>query len=751
MYVAGGTHAQEASSNNERANAASGESALGVTQNKPQAFAGYTLVFPLRSRMTYLIDLQGRVVNDWESQYTAGQEAYLLENGHLLRATNLGDDEAYFAGASQGGRIQEFTWDGELVWDFKFHDERQIRHHAITRMPNGNVMMIVWERKTPEECIAAGVNPNSVGEGEILVDCLIEVKPTGKTTGEVAWEWHIWDHLIQDHDNTKANFGDVAAHPELIDANFARANGGFFGNVARGFRGPPTRDRDRDRRVDRNRDRNAQNEAVRRLQGIGYVGTASRRGGPRMPIPDWTHVNAVSYNAKFDQIMLSPREFNEVWIIDHSTTTAEAAGHTGGRYRKGGDLLYRWGNPQAYRAGSREDQRLFSQHDTHWIPEGLPGAGNMLVFNNGGGRPDGNYSSVDEVVLPVDADGNYIRATGAPFGPTEPIWTYTAKVPSDFFAVFMSGAQRLLSGNTLICTGFSSEIFEVTPDKEVVWRFVVPEDATGGPGGFGPPGGFSQRDGAGPSPGFGPPGGFGPPPGSVSILPGPFRAFFQLSDDQVKQLDEFEKGASASLDRLLTDEQRKQFDAMRADPAQWLQPADIKFGQIMPSAMRDELKLSDEQRKTLSELQTSVDDTIAKLFTDDQKEQFKRMEEMVRGFVGGMGPNFGPPGGGPNFGPPGGGGPNFGPPGRNGVAQGRRDRDGGRGGGPVGFGPGFMGGVPGSAGVFRAYRYGVNYPALVDKDLMPGKTLVEIADEKKSAANSTSAASRERQQDDEND
>jgi hypothetical protein len=166
--------------------------------------------------------------------------------------------------------------------------------------------------------------------------------------------------------------------------------------------------------------------------------------------------------------------------------------------------------------------------------------------------------------------------------------------------------------------------------------------------------------------------------------------------------------------------------------------------------MQDELKLSDEQRKTLGELQTSVDDTMAKLLTDDQKEQLEQMEQMIRGFMVAGGPNFGPPGDGPNFGPPGGG-PNFGPPGRNRFARGRRDGDGRRRGGPGGFGRGFMGGVPGSAAVFRAYRYGADYPALAGKKLTPRKTLVEIAEEKRTSANSASDANRERQRDDQND
>src|SRR5208283_5689413 len=123
-----------------------------------------------------------------------------------------------------------------------------------------------------EECIAAGVNPDFAGNGEILVDCLIEVKPEGKTGGRIVWEWHIWDHLIQDFDEKKPNFGVVAEHPELIDANFARSNGGFFGNFARAFPGGPSRPADNSKK-DAKPDKAATDEAVRRLRGIGYVGT----------------------------------------------------------------------------------------------------------------------------------------------------------------------------------------------------------------------------------------------------------------------------------------------------------------------------------------------------------------------------------------------------------------------------------------------------------------------------------------------
>ncbi len=87
-------------------------------------------------------------------------------------------------------------------------------------------------------------------------------------------------------------------------------------------------------------------------------------------MPDWTHVNAVAYDADLDQILLTVRAFSEFWIIDHSTTSAEVRGHAGGRSGMGGDLLYRWGNPQAYRAGTKLDQRLFSPHDCALDPAG---------------------------------------------------------------------------------------------------------------------------------------------------------------------------------------------------------------------------------------------------------------------------------------------------------------------------------------------------------------------------------------------
>ena len=384
--------------------------------NDEEAYEGYTLFSPEYSQYTYLINNSGQIVHIWKSNFLQGLGLHLLENGNLIR-TCLSKINTEFIGGGVTGCVEMYDWNNTLIWRYELTNNLVCLHHDIKPLPNGNILMTAWEYKTASEAIAAGRNPLTVLAGKLWPCFILEVEPIFPNGGNIVWEWHVWDHLIQDYDSSKYNYGVVANHPELIDINF---------------------------------------------EGL-TIGTI-----------DYNHINSIDYNEKFDQILLSSYTQNEIWVIDHSTTTTEAKGHTSGKSGKGGDLLYRWGNPQAYRAGNESDQNFFSQHDARWVKPGLPGEGNILVFNNGFLRqgPGLDYSSVDEIIPPVDDNGNYYLEPGSAYGPEDLIWSYTADNPTDFYAYYLSSNERLPNGNTLICDGDHGVFIQVTPDKEIVWRYV---------------------------------------------------------------------------------------------------------------------------------------------------------------------------------------------------------------------------------------------------------------------------------------
>ena len=394
---------------------------VGLFLNSSYVSEGYVLFAPFRHTETYLIDNEGRLIHSWASDFTPGSSAYLLENGNLLRGANWKTNPKFSGGA--GGRVEEFDWEGNLVWSFEYSGNTFQAHHDFEKLPNGNVLMIAWEVKPGDEAIASGRDPALLPTGELWPDHIIEVRPSLPDGGEIVWKWHAWDHLIQDFDPTKSNYGNVSEHPELLDLNYVHPD---------------------------------------------YAGQS-----------DWLHLNAIDYNADLDQIIVSSPFLGEIWIIDHSTTLDEARSHAGGKGGKGGDLLYRWGNPRAYGQGAGEDKQLFFQHDAQWIEPGLRGAGNILIFNNGADRPDASYSSIYEIESPVRQDGSYEMAPNNPFGPEQSVWSYTAEHETEFYSPFISGAQRLPGGNTLICSGMNGTFFEVTEPGETVWKYVNPVVDTG--------------------------------------------------------------------------------------------------------------------------------------------------------------------------------------------------------------------------------------------------------------------------------
>lgn len=389
-----------------------------IEHNSATLDDGYVLFAPISSTNTYLIDKCGKQVKTWSSTYRPGQSCYILPDGTLLRSGNT--NNTTFNAGGKGGIIQKIDWNGNITWSYTISNTFECQHHDIKALPNGNILAIVWESKTNAECIAQGRNP-SLTTTTVWSEKIIEIQPVGTNGGNIVWEWHLWDHLIQNYDNTKPNYGSIATNPQLFDINFAASSNTTTGQ-------------------------------------------------------DWIHLNSIDYNPVLNQILLSSHAFEEIWIIDHSTTTLQAANHSGGNSGKGGDILYRWGNPQAYENGALSDKKLFGQHNANWIESGLPYQNQIMIFNNGNGRIGGNYSTVEIINPPVN--GFNYSAT-LPYLPTTTSWIYNAGNPNGIYAANISGAQQLSNGNVILCDGPLGTFREVNSSGVTVWKYVNPINNTG--------------------------------------------------------------------------------------------------------------------------------------------------------------------------------------------------------------------------------------------------------------------------------
>lgn len=232
----------------------------------------------------------------------------------------------------------------------------------------------------------------------VYTEKLIEVNPN---TNEVEWEWRSWDHIVQEYDSNALNYNSVANNPQRININY-------------------------------------------------YIN----------PNGDFMHANGIDYDTDKDILYISVNYFSEIWAIDHSTTISEASGSSGGNYNKGGDLLYRFGNPSTYNniLGTRT---FYNNHFPNLLENGVPGAGNILVYGNSG--PDGlAQSTVYEMKLPEPL-------SLLPNTNNEPttVWSFTDE---ELYFGKISGADRLANGNTLICEG-DFGMWEVTPNGEIVWKY----------------------------------------------------------------------------------------------------------------------------------------------------------------------------------------------------------------------------------------------------------------------------------------
>ena len=416
---------------------------------------GYVLFAVLNSASVYLINRRGDVVHQWKSSSPV-LNAYLQDDGSLLQSAMKLDPDV-FGGGGQAGRIQKMSWDNDMLWDFEYANEQHLHHHDFAVMPNGHFLVIAWEAKAPEEVIAAGRNPKITPKAGLWPDEIVEIAPQDGNHGKTVWEWHSFNHLIQDFDKSKKNYGNVSDHPELVNFNAGEDSLEKMHLSVDSFR------------------------LMKRQGKIPHNANPDKIGS------DVFHFNAIKYNPNLDQIVFSSPELSEIFIIDHSTTTQEAAGHKGGRWGKGGDILYRWGNPKNYHRGDSLDQQLHYQHDIRWIEKGKAGAGHLTVFDNNSSKgnktffdEDGSktdsvdYSAIYEIIPPTDSKGNYIFEKGKAYGPDKAILVYRAPDSLSFWSSHISGSQRMPNGNTFICEGTKGRFFEVTKDGKTVWEYFNP-------------------------------------------------------------------------------------------------------------------------------------------------------------------------------------------------------------------------------------------------------------------------------------
>ncbi len=399
------------------------QNTVGLLSYTPdRAFDGYNLYYPHNQSTVYLLDNCGEIVHTWpgEEGVKPGNMAYLLEDGRLVMTSRPSDvtQDAIWAGGG-GANLLIKDWENNVEWTYTLNDSLYRLHHDIAPIvKNGKltILAIAWEKKNLEEVIAAGRDTSVLDRGEMWPDYIFEIDPE---TDEIVWEWHAWDHLIQDFDETKANYGIISENPEKIDINYD-------------------------------------------FDGTGH--------------PDWMHSNALDYDPINDQVLLCVPTFGEVWIIDHTTTTAEAATSSGGFSGRGGDLMYRWGNPIIHGGGTAEDQTLFYPHDAHFIDDFVspvdPNYGKIGIFNN---RVGDAYSTVNIFNPAFDMYDWLFPFDGMNWLPFEFDLTEVHPVDSMLMhSTGLSSMQYLPNTNLLICVGRWGYTFEMTQDGEIVWEYKTP-------------------------------------------------------------------------------------------------------------------------------------------------------------------------------------------------------------------------------------------------------------------------------------
>lgn len=225
-----------------------------------KSYGGYTLFAPNASKKTYLIDMEGNIVHTWKSKTGPGLYAELLPNGNLLRGTRPPYKHCGIPGTAGG--VEEIDWNGKVVWKYKMASKNQVQHHCFFRMPNGNTLILGWERIANEVMIAKGRDPQTVpknvkSKGIKHSDFWLDFVEEVNRDGQVVWEWHVIDH--------------VGTGPDQLDPNFILP------------------------------------------MNVGAIYATS----------DWSHFNSVEYVAETDQVLMNSRNLSEIYLVNKKTGKIE--------------------------------------------------------------------------------------------------------------------------------------------------------------------------------------------------------------------------------------------------------------------------------------------------------------------------------------------------------------------------------------------------------------------------------------------